>query len=648
MITGHRLTNRLHPTLILLISVFSLTACMNAGDDAELGIATGPDPHSFANYDVVRVVHMSLDLETDFSREVLAGFVTLSLERANADVQLDQQRLVLDTWQLDIRDVNQVLPDGQLRPLSWRLGAAAQDPQGGSRDYLGQPLIIALPNSVEQVRIDYASSPEAFGLQWLDAGQTSSGAPFLFSQSQPTYARTWVPLQDTPAVRYTFDARLRVPQNLLALMGAGGNPVEQQPAGDYRFSMPQPIPSYLMAIAVGALEFEATGPRSGVYAEPELLTAAAAEFADLERMMTIGEQLYGEYRWDRYDLLILPASFPFGGMENPRLSFITPTVIAGDGSLTDLIAHELAHSWSGNLVTNQSWRELWLNEGFTTYFEARIMEALYGEERRRMQAMLDYLGLVDELKTLPPEDQLLARDLSNRDPELAFIGIPYDKGRLFVEWLESRYGREAFDSFLRQYFDDFAFQSIGTEDFLRYLEQHLVNAIPDLASMDEVREWVFEPGLPAFAVLPDSDAFDQIDQTRQRWLNGEIGLDQIPTDDWIVSQWRHFLQGLDGQVDVDRMVELDAAYRLTQSENAEILFIWLMRSIETRYQPGIDRLERFLLEVGRNKFIRPLYQALADSEWSKPWAIEVYQRARPGYHSLTRQAAERALGLNNE
>ena len=642
---------RLGLSLAAMVVMATLLAGCDADIEFELSpepepIGFGPDPHSFANYDQVTVEHLSLDLATDFSRQILAGHATLSLSFKDASIESSQRRLVLDTWQLDIRDVNRVERDGTLEPLSWQLGEIPQYDEGEPREYLGQPLIIALPAGVDQVRIDYATSPEAFGLQWLDEQQTSSGQPFLYSQSQPIYARSWVPLQDTPAVRYTFDARLRVPQHLLAVMGAGGNPTEKNLAGEYRFEMPQPIPSYLMAIAVGELKFQSTGPRSGVYAEPSQLEAASDEFSELERMIDIGESLYGDYRWDRYDLLILPPSFPFGGMENPRLSFITPTVIAGDKSLTDLIAHELAHSWSGNLVTNASWRELWLNEGFTVYFEARIMEALYGTERRNMQAKLDYFGLLAELRELKNEDQLLARDLSNKDPETAFIGIPYDKGRLFVEWLDARYGRERFDEFLRAYFDHFAFQSISTEQFIDYLERELMQANPGLATMDEVQEWIYEPGLPAFAITPESDAFDIVDNWRERWLNGEIELDAIPSNDWSVAEWRQFLLELSSRLSLEQMAELDAAFDLTGSGNTEILYLWLMRSIETRYEPGIERLEQFLLEVGRNKFIRPLYQKLAETDWGHNWAIEIYQRAKPGYHPLTRQAAERVLQLN--
>lgn len=631
--------------LVVTVAGWLMAGCDSAPVDESAAIGLGPDPHSFANYDQVQIEHLSLDLAADFSRQILAGHATLALSRTEQAGRSDQQRLILDTWRLDIRDVNQIQASGELAPLSWRLGETPLDADGQPRDYLGQPLIIALPGDVDRVRIDYASSPEAFGLQWLDSRQTSSGQPFLYSQSQPIYARTWVPLQDTPAVRYTFDAELSVPPELLAVMGAGGNPIEKNPEGRYRFEMPQAIPSYLMAIAVGELTFEATGPRSGVYAEPDWIEPAAAEFANLEAMIDVGESLYGDYRWDRYDLLILPPSFPFGGMENPRLSFITPTVIAGDGSLTDLIAHELAHSWSGNLVTNASWRELWLNEGFTTYFEARIMEALYGRERRDMQATLDYQGLIAEMETLAPEDQLLARDLSAQDPEEAFIGIPYDKGRLFVEWLDARYGRERFDQFLRGYFDDFAFQSISTRVFIEYLERELIQAEPGVATMAEVREWIFEPGLPDFAVVPESDAFTIVDDWRERWLNNEIELEQLPVSDWAVAEWRRFLLGMSDRLSLTQMTALDAAFNLTDSGNVEILYLWLVRSIEARYEPGIERLERFLLEVGRNKFIRPLYQELADTDWGRDWATEIYERARPGYHALTRQAAERVLGI---
>jgi hypothetical protein len=403
-----------------------------------------------------------------------------------------------------------------------------------------------------------------------------------------------------------------------------------------------------MALAVGKLEFQATGPRSGVYAEPSVLEAAAWEFSELEPMIDAGEALYGPYRWDRYDLLILPPSFPFGGMENPRLSFITPTVIAGDRSLTALIAHELAHSWSGNLVTNAAWRDLWLNEGFTTYFESRIVEALYGERRREMEGTLDYQNLAAELQELSEPEQVLARDLDAQDPEESFTGIPYDKGRLFLQWLEAKVGREAFDAFLREYFDRFAFQSISTEDFLAHLDRTLLATHGDAVSRTEVEAWIYRPGLPEDAVIPASDAFDIVDDWRRKWLAGEVGLEQLPTADWTVSEWRQFLLGLGDQLDLEQMAALDAAFDLTATGNVEILYLWLVRSIEARYAPGLERLDTFLVEVGRNKFSSPLYEELAATDWGREQALEIYQRARPGYHPMTRAAAERALGIDGD
>jgi len=613
----------------------SLAGCNPALEPVDEAVRQGPDPHSFANYEQVRIEHLSLVLDADFSNRTLEGHVTLELE-----AEASAERLVLDSRNLEIRDVNQVDAEGGLEPLSWRLAAA--DPE---REYLGSPLIVALRNDVDRVRIDYATSPDAFGLQWLDGQQTTSGEPFLFSQSQPIFARTWVPLQDTPAVRYTFDAEISVPGDLMAVMGAAGNPTEIRADGTYAFNMPQPIPSYLMAIGVGLLEFQATGPRSGVYAEPSLIDAAAGEFSELEAMIDVGEALYGAYRWDRYDLLILPPSFPFGGMENPRLSFITPTVIAGDKSLTALIAHELAHSWSGNLVTNTAWQDLWLNEGFTTYIENRIVEVLYSPERAEMEATLAWMGLQEELDDLDEAAQVLARDLSDQDPEQAFNSVPYDKGRLFLVWLEDRFGRDTFDAFLRDYFDHFAFESVDTEDFIAYLKANLLPEDPGAVTMKQVREWIFEPGMPDYAVLPASNAFDRVDEWRRQWLDGEIELNEIPVAEWTVSEWRHFLLKLGDRLSSEQMAAMDAEFGLTETGNVEILYLWLVRAIEARYEPGIARLERFLLEVGRNKFTRPLYEELAATDWGREWAIEVYDRAKPGYHPMTRQAAERALGI---
>jgi aminopeptidase N len=431
----------------------------------------------------------------------------------------------------------------------------------------------------------------------------------------------------------TFTAKIQAPAPLNVVMSAI-NPDGPAPDGTYRFEMPQPIPSYLFAIAVGELEFRAMGERTGVYAEPSVVAAAAAEFADTEAMLEISEALYGPYRWGRYDLLILPPSFPFGGMENPRVSFITPTVIAGDRSLVSIIAHELAHSWSGNLVTNASWGDLWLNEGFTSYFDSRIMEAVYGIDRRNMEDVLGYEELLEDLARLPPEEQRLAQDLRGRDPDAVFSSVPYQKGKLFLDFLEARFGRERFDAFLSGYFDRFAFESIGSEQFVTYLSRHLLEKSPELVSEDEVRAWVYGSGLPAGAVLPQSDAFVQVAAQRRRWLTGEIGASELPTQTWTVHEWRYFLDTLPDDVGAARLAELDEAYALTGTGNAEIGLAWYRAAIINGYVAAYPALAAYLETIGRRRLIRPLYEQLMKTDDGAVFAREVYARARPGYHPI--------------
>jgi aminopeptidase N len=430
-----------------------------------------------------------------------------------------------------------------------------------------------------------------------------------------------------------------VPKPLRAVMGAENDP-QAPPGGEFAFRMPLPIPSYLMAIAVGDLAFRPTGPRSGVYAEPAVVERAAREFADTERMIEAGERLFGPYRWGRYDILVLPPSFPFGGMENPKLTFATPTILAGDRSLVALVAHELAHSWSGNLVTNASWRDFWLNEGFTVFAESKIVGELYGADRRAQEDLLGSQTLRRELGELPPRDQVLAVDLRNRDPEEGFTQIPYEKGRSFLVWLERRVGEDAFMAWLRGYFDRFAFRSITTETFLQHLGETLHAAHPQAFTMDEVRRWVYEPGLPADAWFPTSDAFAKVDAERARFLAGTPAA-ELATRGWTTQQWQHFLDNLPPALGTARLADLDATFGLSESGNAEVEFSWFRNAIRNRYAPAYPRLEQYLVSIGRRKLIRPLYEDLMQgTAEDREFARRVYARARPGYHPIAQASLD--------
>jgi leukotriene-A4 hydrolase len=602
---------------------------------AELSpIEPGFDYHSFANVDQFRVTHLELDLRVDLEGKAISGVVALNLKRLDPRAT----QLVLDTKDLMVNDVSQEATDV--------LGATAKNQTiWVSRPFhlekpdpiLGSALVIELPPSrktVESIRIDYETLPTAAALQWLTPKQTAGRhKAFLYTQSEPIGARTWIPLQDTPQVRATYKARIHTSSDVRAVMSAENDRGAKRD-GEYSFVMPQAIPSYLIALAVGDLEFKETGPRSGVYAEKSMVKAAAREFADTESMIAAGEKLFGPYRWTRYDILVLPPSFPVGGMENPRLSFITPTVIAGDKSLVSVIAHELAHSWSGNLVTNATWRDLWLNEGFTDYLESRIMSAVYGEQRASMERVLGLESLREDLARLPPKDQVLAIDLRDRDPDLVFSEVPYQKGRLFLSYLDAKFGRDRFDAFLRGYFDHFALKSITTEQFNQYLTANLLDRFPGIVTREQVLAWENDPGLPADAVLPVSSAFQPVDDARAAWLGGKLQAKKFGLD-WVTQQWLYFLDNMPPATSADQLGRLDQAYGLTRSQNAEIEHSWLVLVIRNNYQPSYARLEEYLTTIGRRKLIAPLYADLMKTPSGSEFAKRVYAKARPGYHPDT-------------
>lgn len=611
------------------------------------------DYHSYANPAAVRVRHVDLDWNVLFDQKILKGTATLTVDRTQAN-----EPLILDTRDLHIDKVETSADGARYQAGTFTLGS--------SDKFLGAPLTIPLPAKATRVRIHYSTSPSASGLQWLSPAQTAGKKdPFVYTQSEAIHARSWIPLQDTPSVRVTYTARVHTPRNLLAVMSAENlsGPARD---GDYSFRMQQAIPSYLIALAVGDLQFRALGPRTGVYAEPSTLALAARELGDTEKMVVATEKLYGPYRWGRYDILVLPPSFPYGGMENPRLTFATPTILAGDKSLVSLIAHELAHSWSGNLVTNATWRDFWLNEGFTTYLERRILEAVYGRQREEMEAALGLRDLHDEIAALPDEDEILHINLQGRDPDDGSTDIPYEKGALFLRHLEQTFGRARFDQWLKSYFNHFAFQSITTDQFRAYLKQNLLDKDPALAAKVPIDEWINQPGIPASAPKPTSQAFAEVEAQAKRWLSNEVIAAKIPTAKWSTQEWLHFLKFVQDSVEgpaggsgaagtqlsqtekVRLMTELDRAFNLTRSGNSEIEFQWLVMSIRNGYAPANARVEEFLMTVGRRKFIRPLYQEMAKTPAGKEKALAIYRRARATYHPIAVTSIDADLKWSGE
>ena len=603
---------------------------------ADPAAATAPaaeyDSLSYAEPDKVRIKDLALELAVDFEQKQLSGSATYQLDWQDPEAT----QLVLDTRDLTIEKVVGERGDGKWVDLEFDL-AEPQPP-------LGSKLTIEAPQRSERIRVTYRTAPEASGLQWLTPAMTEGGEqPFMFSQSQQIHARSWVPLQDTPRVRFTYTAHVTSPKEAMVLMSADNDPKAERD-GDYSFTMPQAIPSYLLAIAAGDLVFEPINERSGVWAEPAMVEKAAAEFADTGKMIDATEAMYGPYRWERYDMLVLPPSFPYGGMENPRLSFITPTVIVGDGSLVSLIAHELAHSWSGNLVTFSSPKDQWLNEGITTYVENRIVESLYGKERADMEFVISRNELSGSIGEMEPQAQSLAirPDVQVKAGD-TLTAVAYDKGAWFMQFLEQRFGREAFDEYLRGYFDHFAFQSIPTTTFVEYTQANLLDKYPGKVTEAELDEWVYGTGIPASAPKTESPRMDAVDTARQAWVDAGTLPEASVTEAWTTQEWVHFLEGMPEKLSTEQLAALDEAYEFTGTPNGEIAMRWYPLAVRSGYTEANEEIAAFLKTIGRRKLIMPTYDALVKTPGGLALAEKTFAEARPGYHPITTGSVEAVI-----
>ncbi|WP_299395761.1 M1 family metallopeptidase [uncultured Gelidibacter sp.] len=610
--------------LILLI----MTSCAQPKAEEPIVYSYVEEPHSYAKPNNAFIKHLKLDITVDFETEVISGKATYDIKNNNST------QIILDSKHLDIEAVS---ADGKETEFS--LGA--KDKQ------LGQPLTITIDKNTKQIEILYKTTKNTEALQWLKAQQTADKTnPFLFTQGQAILTRTWIPIQDSPQIRLTYEANVQVPKGLMAVMSAK-NPKEKTENGLYHFKMQQPIPAYLIALAVGNFDYKAISDRTGVYAEKSMLNKVHDEFSDMEKMVTAAEQLYGDYAWEQFDVIVLPPSFPFGGMENPRLTFATPTVIAGDKSLTSLVAHELAHSWSGNLVTNATWNDFWLNEGFTVYFEMRIMEAVYGKERADMLALISRQDLDDELENLKdtPNATKLKLDLKGKNPDDGMNSIAYDKGYLLLRTLEETVGREKFDAFLKQYFKAHAFSTMTTDKFVTYLNTNLLEKNSVTFNTDE---WINQPGIPKNQAIITSDKFKKVEQVLQEFITTDK-INKDLTKDWTPQEWVHFIRNFPTTMTTDQMKDLDTAFNFTNTTNSYIQMVWYEQALNHDYHGNnVDaKMENFLTSVGRRWYVESLFKAFKRNDRMED-ALKIYEKSRPNYHSVTAHTIDALLGYEPE
>ncbi len=608
----------------LILATLFLTAIACQKKESTEKTTAVVDEHSYSKPELAVAKHLDLDIKVDFDTQTISGKASWTIDNSSKG-----NEIIFDENTLNITKVT--LGDEE-KETKFELGK--------DTEFHGKPLHITIEPNTTKVNIYYNTTKDAVALQWLKPEQTADKKkPFVFSQGESVWSRTWIPCQDSPGIRFTYNAKVTVPKDLLAVMSAV-NPQKKNDTGIYTFKQDKAIPSYLMAIAVGDIEFQAIDNRTGVYAEPSVLKSAAYEFAELGKMVNAAEKLYGPYRWGRYDVLVLPPSFPYGGMENPNLTFLTPGVIAGDRSLTSLLAHELGHSWSGNLVTNATWDDIWLNEGFTTYVEHRIGEAIFGKKEFDMQNVITNKELVDNVSeygdTNP--DTRLKVSLTGRNPDDGISMIPYVKGYSFLRVIENAVGRDKFDPFIKNYFDSHAFQSITTEDFVKYLNENLIKGDKALADKIQLDNWIYKPGIPSNIVPVSSAEFDAIDAIQKSWREtGVAGLSKKITT---TAEKQHFIDHLPDDITAKEMEAIDKEFNFTNGGNFIIKRQWFVQAIRHQYKAANPAIEQFLIGSSRTGSVMMLYKEMAKTPEGKTWAKQIFDKAKSGYHATTIQAFE--------
>ncbi|NHM08199.1 M1 family metallopeptidase [Flavobacterium sp. CYK-4] len=612
---------------IFLAFLLIAIACQKKESVASEKIANIKDTHTFSKPDQAVVKHLDLDIKVDFDTQTISGKASWTIDNTSKG-----NEIIFDENTLQISKVT--LGENE-KETKFSLGEEVA--------FHGKPLKIAIEPTTTKVNIYYSTTKEAVALQWLTPAQTADKKyPFLFSQGESIWSRTWIPCQDSPAIRFTYNAKVTVPKDLMAVMSAV-NPQQKNNSGIYTFKQDKAIPSYLMAIAVGDIGFKSIDKRTGVYAEKSVLDKAAWEFGELGKMVDAAEKLFGPYRWGRYDVLVLPPSFPYGDMENPNLTFLTPGVIAGDRSLTSLLAHELGHSWSGNLVTNATWDDVWLNEGFTTYVEHRIGEAIFGIQEAKMQDVLSRKSLYDNLEDYGPKnpETKLKVNVDGKNADDSLSDIPYEKGYAFLQTVENAVGRETFDKFITEYFNAHAFQSITTEDFLKYFNEKLIKGDKVLAEKIKAEEWIYQPDVPSNITTPVSEDFNKIDEIQKTWRKtGVLGLSAKIKS---TNEKQHFIDYLPSDMTQKEMADIDKEFNFSQGGNFVIKRQWFVQAIKHHYNPAYPAIEQFMMATSRTGSLQTLYKEMVKTPEGKTWAKSIFEKAKSGYHLTTVQDLQKTL-----
>jgi len=606
------------------------------------------DPNSYSRPDLVTTKHLHLDLLVDFEQKVLRGNASLTLERKNSSAT----SVLLDVNKLQVSSVVDAVT------------GAALDFTVDSPSINGEKLEVKLPSAGAEgnqfkIRVSYSTTSGSTALEWLSPEQTAGKQhPFLFSQCEAIHCRSMIPCQDSPSVKATYSAEMKAPSALTVLM-SGIRDGEPEPVEGglavTRWKQEVPIQSYLIAIAVGALESRKIGPRSQVWAEASVVDQSAFDFSETETMLQKAEELCGPYVWGIYDVLVLPPSFPFGGMENPCLTFATPTLLSGDKSNADVIAHEIAHSWTGNLVTNVNFEHFWLNEGFTVFTERKIVGRMHGEPARHFSAILGWKDLQETVEVVMgptnPFTALVPR-LAGADPDDAFSVVPYEKGSTFLWYLEDLVGgADVFEPFLKSYYNNFAHKSIDSDQFKAFF-------LEKFSGVEAVKEidwdtWLHKPGMPIYKPKFDDSLARACWDLAAAWQGWDPSTPANFEQDYnafSAKQKSEFFWTLmkDNGLSHPKLEAMAKMYKMDDCSNVEVEFKWIRLGLAAKWEKAVEPALRLATVQGRMKFVRPLYRDLYAWEEKRQQAIDTFKAHRTQYMQMCADMVAKDLHLDDQ
>mgnify|MGYP002630762365 CR=1 FL=1 len=611
--------------------------------------------------DSAACTHLSLTWDVDFEAHVLRGRAEWTVKLASAEVAV----VVLDTKSLDISEVTIG-------------GKAASYTLGDEHEAFGKALTVELPDEAKQgaeplkLVIAYSTTPQSSALQWL-AKELTAGQlhPYLFTQCEPIHARALLPCQDTPSAKFSYEAAVTVPGWATALMSAIGKGSKRKAEGGTTFYFEQKvvIPAYLLCLAVGQLQSRVVGPRTSVWSEPSVVDAAAHEFGQTEEFISTAERIMGQpYVWERYDILCLPPSFPFGGMENPCLTFVTPTLLAGDRSLANVVAHEVAHSWTGNLITNHTWEHFWLNEGWTVWLERKIKAAMAGAKTGGppdmtyydFDAISGWKHLADDVKLIGETHPFtsLSPPLHDKDPDDAFSSVPYEKGFNLLNYLSGVVGGHVvFEEFARAYCARFMYATLTTADFKAFFCEWCGGRGIDCAAVDW-ETWLTAAGMPPVTPQFNNVHGERCVRLAEMWLAGgdaTEGCDSSDVAGWSSPHFISFLEhllsklgeepALAAKLPLPQLQRMDGLYGFTPTKNSEVRFRWQRLCILLRAEFIVPHVVTFLKEQGRMKFVRPLYRDLFGWEAQRAVATATFIDRESNYHPICAKMLKQDLKL---